>query len=235
MAILEDVPGIEVAITVNGNDLKEYEEDDIVNEPKTVTKYIEATSGVNFGIRYSVARRFPMKGDCITFSMYLDNEKCGSSVVTKASVNTSSSQHCKYGRNEADSKLRRFMFAALETGLLFLDTSLGEPEQGHGSRSVLRTEKVEEACVATFIFRYRSLGGSPKHRCCQRIRKCEDLTGNVVEALKSLRIIGRTPTPVPLEERPLEELSADQLREIIRQKVSRFTDDNDRGNQGSDH
>ncbi|KAK5005815.1 hypothetical protein LTR60_006144 [Cryomyces antarcticus] len=116
MAILEDVPGIEVAITVNGNDLKEYEEDDIVNEPKTVTKYIEATSGVNFGIRYSVARRFPMKGDCITFSMYLDNEKCGSSVVTKASVNTSSSQHCKYGRNEADSKLRRFMFAALETG-----------------------------------------------------------------------------------------------------------------------
>ncbi|KAK5162845.1 hypothetical protein LTR04_002944 [Oleoguttula sp. CCFEE 6159] len=136
MAILEDVPGIEVAITVNGNDLKEYEEDDIVNEPKTVTKYIEATSGVNFGIRYSVARRFPMKGDCITFSMYLDNEKCGSSVVTKAS----------------------------------------------------------------------------------RIRKCEDLTGNVVEALKSLRIIGRTPTPVPLEERPLEELSADQLREIIRQK-----------------
>ncbi|TKA79150.1 hypothetical protein B0A49_01332 [Cryomyces minteri] len=121
MAILEDVPGIEVAITVNGNDLKEHEEDDTVNEPKTVTKYIEATSGVNFG----------SSGD-------------------------------------------------------------------------LRVEE-DNAHIQ-------------KIGTIERVRKRKDLTGSVVEALKNLRIIGRTPMPVPLEECPLEELSADQLREIIRQK-----------------
>ena len=40
------------------------------------------------------------------------------------------------------------------------------------------------------------------------------------EALQDMLLIPRTPTPPPLEDRPLEELSVEELRELAgRQKV----------------
>ena len=42
-----------------------------------------------------------------------------------------------------------------------------------------------------------------------------------IDALKSLLVIPRTPSPVPLEERELNELNVEQMRELLqRQRVS---------------
>jgi hypothetical protein len=41
---------------------------------------------------------------------------------------------------------------------------------------------------------------------------------NTTEALKSLLIIDRTPEPVPLEERPIEELSREEMQELLRRQ-----------------
>ncbi|KAK0650601.1 hypothetical protein DIS24_g6712 [Lasiodiplodia hormozganensis] len=52
--------------------------------------------------------------------------------------------------------------------------------------------------IATFIFRYRSKS-----------------------ALQAEGIIPRTPSPMPLEERPLEELKPEELRELLRRHRER--------------
>lgn len=49
--------------------------------------------------------------------------------------------------------------------------------------------------LAVFVFRYRSMS-----------------------ALKAACIIPRTPTPVPLEERPIDELTEDELRVLVRRQ-----------------
>ncbi|KAL1597399.1 hypothetical protein SLS59_007429 [Nothophoma quercina] len=55
------------------------------------------------------------------------------------------------------------------------------------------TEKVDRGPFATFYFKYRSL-----------------------HALQTLGIIPREPTPVPLEDRPGEDLSAEEFRELVK-------------------
>jgi len=83
---------------------------------------------------------------------------------------------------------------------------------------------------AVFNFKYRSRSATTL-RIIARFEadSCHLPTS---EALQDLRIIPRTPTPVPLEDRPLEELTAEEMRELLRrQRVQlelRFRkDDND--------
>ncbi|KAF2872366.1 hypothetical protein BDV95DRAFT_661569 [Massariosphaeria phaeospora] len=58
MAILPDCPGLEVKIVVDGEPLKEYE-DDGTPAPKSVTKYIEAVSDAKFEINYAFNKDYP--------------------------------------------------------------------------------------------------------------------------------------------------------------------------------
>ncbi|KAI9731782.1 MAG: hypothetical protein M1834_004571 [Cirrosporium novae-zelandiae] len=78
-------------------------------------------------------------------------------------------------------------------------TRIGPPEPigKFKPRPILRVGKRP---LATFVFKYRSLENT--------------------EALKKLGIIPRTPAPLPLEERPIEELSRNELHELVsRQKT----------------
>ncbi|KAK5688776.1 hypothetical protein LTS10_000754 [Elasticomyces elasticus] len=60
--------------------------------------------------------------------------------------------------------------------------------------------------IATFIFKYRSRG-----------------------ALQALHVIPRTPSPVPLEERPVEELSMEDMRELVRRQKAALELQNEHG------
>lgn len=65
-----------------------------------------------------------------------------------------------------------------------------------------------------FNFKYRSRSAYPL-----RIRSV--FNANVYdtsEALQDLRIIQRPPTPLPLEERPIEQLTGDQALELLRRQ-----------------
>ena len=53
MAIHPDYPGLKAEVVVDGEPLKEYD-DDGVPQPKTLTKYVEVCSDAHFGVRYTI-------------------------------------------------------------------------------------------------------------------------------------------------------------------------------------
>lgn len=62
LAILPSQPGIEISVVCNGAVLQEYENDENKEDehnPTVVTKYIEATSGMDFGIRWHISPLWP--------------------------------------------------------------------------------------------------------------------------------------------------------------------------------
>jgi hypothetical protein len=67
---------------------------------------------------------------------------------------------------------------------------------------------------ATFCFKYRSLGALRQAYCFQTTNEDE------LAALKSLLIIPRSPSPVPLLERNVDTLSLEETRELLRRRVS---------------
>ncbi|KAH6639651.1 hypothetical protein C7974DRAFT_410606 [Boeremia exigua] len=71
MAIHKDHPGLSVEIVVNGNALREYENNDQVHEPETVARYLQAQPGAKFGIRWSITEAFPSNRD-ISHSVWID-------------------------------------------------------------------------------------------------------------------------------------------------------------------
>ena len=70
MAILKE---IEVAIVVNGQELKEYDDEDAGNDDQnSVSKYVEATSGAEFQIVTSAPIWFEFSSDAVMMKIYLD-------------------------------------------------------------------------------------------------------------------------------------------------------------------
>lgn len=81
------------------------------------------------------------------------------------------------------------------------------------------------------MFRYKSKGTQRTRRPDPIPANPKELLGNFdlqllmycfPDALKAEGVIPRSPTPVPLEDRPVETLSAEELQELVRrQKVCR--------------
>jgi len=84
MAILKDLPGVQVSIFVNGQELHKYDDpDDDENNPApdSVTKFIEAECGAEFSIRVDLKEeaKTAYKGDdptdhSLRFAVYVDGE-----------------------------------------------------------------------------------------------------------------------------------------------------------------
>jgi hypothetical protein len=73
MAIHPDVPGLSVGIDVNGEDLPQYNTDEADEEKTVITKYVEAISGVEFGVSVRVdTTKFPFARSVIDFSIEFD-------------------------------------------------------------------------------------------------------------------------------------------------------------------
>ena len=59
MAIIYEVPGVEVQIVVNGDPLQEYQDRDADIAPKAAECYVEAHSNAQYEIHYSFQAPFP--------------------------------------------------------------------------------------------------------------------------------------------------------------------------------
>lgn len=73
MTVLPGYPGLVVEILVDGAPLQEYdndEDDDGSESPGTITKYIEASSGATFTIRYTIPEMLPRSS--LSKQVYLD-------------------------------------------------------------------------------------------------------------------------------------------------------------------
>jgi hypothetical protein len=70
MAITKDYPGIKVQVRVDKVALEEYDDDEEQVSGSTVMKYIEATSGATFDLRFEITPPWPT--DSVLFDTYLD-------------------------------------------------------------------------------------------------------------------------------------------------------------------
>ena len=73
----------------------------------------------------------------------------------------------------------------------------------------INTKDIDKKPIATFIFRCRS-----KSKPNTILLRC--FTHTISEDLQRLLVIPRSPGILPLEQRPVEELSLDEARELIR-------------------
>ena len=64
MAVIDEVPGLKVEIVVNRDPVLEYKNNDEEAKPGRVTKYIEATSGVEFRLDYTFSNFTATHGVC---------------------------------------------------------------------------------------------------------------------------------------------------------------------------
>lgn len=79
MAILPDNPSVQVTIRVDGADLQEHIDKELVDESGTITRYVEATTDTPFAIHIRVLPGTQMLGDCLAFDILAD----GHPIVTR--------------------------------------------------------------------------------------------------------------------------------------------------------
>ncbi|KAH6875348.1 hypothetical protein BKA58DRAFT_119500 [Alternaria rosae] len=251
MAITKRLPALKVEVFVTGVPLEEHVDDDDQGGQHEVTKYIEASCGDNFEVKYCFSPGFSIR-HAMLVELCLDGEYADSAVFNPGNSIRWNNMYYFKGLREFEKGeyfLRKFCFSQLEiddgdprafedslkkklhkVGVISVrfywvtataastpaDTVQNKeslsvvPEKAlkgsalshqatYGAREVgqsystCRTTKVEESPFAEFTFKYRSRA-----------------------ALKSLLIIPRTPSPVPLEERDVNTLTLEESRELIR-------------------
>lgn len=115
MAVTDLLPGVVIAVTVGGNDLQEHRDDDLEEETRTTTRYIEATSGQNFAVRIKVKQGFRFAGDALSFHVHVDGHWMHAPLISAASCTFLPNSRSSEGRLEANGELRRYQFSTLET------------------------------------------------------------------------------------------------------------------------
>jgi hypothetical protein len=112
MAISDDLPGIKVEVVVGGTAFTEYDHDD-TGEVRTVTKYIEATSGRIFVVSIELLPSFKFKADCIAFDIEADGMMMDRPIILKTDKGRF---RVVKGRRMSDTKVEKFQFSSLHTG-----------------------------------------------------------------------------------------------------------------------
>ena len=83
MAVHPEYPGLTAQVMVNGEPLPEYEDTDAIDDPKVVTRYIEAQAGTTFEIVQVFPDNFAGSDDVLT-KYYIDGQNVRSPIDTSA-------------------------------------------------------------------------------------------------------------------------------------------------------
>ncbi|KAK3722677.1 hypothetical protein LTR37_002248 [Vermiconidia calcicola] len=244
MAISEDLPGVEVEVTVGGKGLREHEDRDLEEEPRSTIRYIEAISGLTFAISTKLLPHFEFKGDCIMFSISVDGVWTASPVILRTHGKKDRSPVTE-GKWIASDRIAKYRFATLETvsdghmkpgeATSFKDLGSIVVKCTHGRVHGNTTFAGESANGKVGIVSEKALKGrtlshqvdfteaAPKTTQWTRTSPCPREPNPVasfvfcyrsIDALKSMLIIPRTPTPPLLEDRDITTLSQDELKEL---------------------
>ncbi|KAL0261713.1 hypothetical protein SLS55_003143 [Diplodia seriata] len=263
MAVISDIPGLKVEVRVHGQALDEFPSEDESDTSDTATRYIEATSGVEFTVRitYDEALDPRYKSCDIQSRLELDGKPADKRNTERKDwigkerkeVNYSGSRSLENGKwyfrtmafsqvnivDENDQVQRSVAEAEAIKSLGEIKVTIWRCKVPRGSRPLspskyprrnfnfidnipekklkgraishqvklgeaqditnqftsnpLPSKKIDGKPFAIFIFRYRSK-----------------------DALKAECVISRTVTPEPLENRPVESLTAEEARELVR-------------------
>ncbi|CAO2658837.1 Nn.00g065600.m01.CDS01 [Neocucurbitaria sp. VM-36] len=169
MAVLDDVPGLNVEILVGGRPLHEYEDDEEAS-PKAVTKYVEAQSGAEFYLRSTFSAPFPTQ-----YGVQMKVSVDGSSVrASYAKPEMLYKQHGYTQRGISYQENGQWF----HRNYCFTPLSIVEEAEGSADISDLREELAMKGCI-TLSFSYIT-----------NIRTSEQAPrGTRIEELKALGII----------------------------------------------
>ncbi|KAF2740602.1 hypothetical protein EJ04DRAFT_571938 [Polyplosphaeria fusca] len=222
MAVLEDQPGLEVDVVVDGTTLTEFNSDEDETTVNTITKYIVARSGTNFEVRcrFTTGRIFKkpnLAHETTTIMSGARYEEGGHFFLEKfafSQLDITDNDHtldCKNltqtlsalgqleirvwwisvgrrGKNREKINVQDIGKKALKGRAVSHNMSLQNREATKAFKTS-NTTYLEKDPFATFVFKYRS-----------------------TDALKALYIIPRSPTPVALENRPIDVLTPEEMR-----------------------
>ncbi|KAK0514523.1 hypothetical protein JMJ35_003140 [Cladonia borealis] len=268
MAILKE---IEVVIRVNGQELKEYDDEDASNDNESsVSKYVEATSGAQFQIATTAPRSYQFSSDALLMKIYVDGVYVEGSLLRKKDAGWTrgwDQYHDGPRRFDGDRwEVKPFKFMEIKAVENELQTPDDTSKYSHikdlGTINIEFCRRMVLGKGAPRIWKYdKDIGGASA--LTEKQLKGKSLTHGVAfgdvrkiadcatyetrpvdgkdspvakfifkycsrKALQDLLLIPRTPspplepTPLPLEERNMDELSPEEIRELGRRQQARY-------------
>ncbi|KZM22349.1 hypothetical protein ST47_g6512 [Ascochyta rabiei] len=233
MAVLPSQPAIEVSVVCNGAALQEYEDDEDAPNGTVMTKYVEAVSGAEFHVRWTITKPWPQY--TILFELWLDQKYTDSEFAQQKHFNDPSYSSTIEGATSminGQSFLHKFCFAAL---------TVDENKAGQLEKNIMQDiQKMGEITVKAYFVKNLSPSATVDQALPNKIEQVgkipeKALKGRTLShqislrapqvrapystyALKSLLLIPRSPTPVPLEDKDVDALSPEELRELVRRQ-----------------
>ncbi|RYO18240.1 hypothetical protein AA0121_g5095 [Alternaria tenuissima] len=227
MAITTDYPGIKVEVRVAEAVLQEYDDDEAESSTNAATKYIEATSGLTFDIRFEMTPKWP--DNPVLFRTYVDGRHVRDRIAKQEDFRDDPDV-----RSAADQLMKDMKeMGEIEVHVFFV-------------KNVRNSSKLELSAMSTSDFgnipekalKGRALSHQTILRAPEVIPKTTQLTCRYMNndrksfitfkfkyrskaALQSLLIIPRNPSPVPLEDRDVDTLTLKESHEVLRRHRER--------------
>ncbi|KAF3035384.1 hypothetical protein E8E11_003543 [Didymella keratinophila] len=236
MAILPSHPGINITVKCNGVSLQEYDDNDADDQDdRTASKYIEAISGEEFIVQAKITAPWPPY--TILLEYYLDRKKVGGNYCRQENYSHPAYIVRKEGASTVVSGqnfLHKFAFSALtvdDTGAPPIRDQLMKDIKGMGEIVVKAwfVKNLQSEATVTDHDNYNKIKELPNITLIRAVfehrkpweRLSRQRPYRSRDALKSLLIIPRSFSPVPLEERDVQTLNAEELRELVQRQRER--------------
>ncbi|KAL2032885.1 hypothetical protein VTO58DRAFT_106057 [Aureobasidium pullulans] len=253
MAILDSLPGVEITVVVDGEDLHEYQDADMEDEENTVTKYVEAVTGANFTIKIMVPKKFGFEGTCLSFHVLVDGAEAEHPLIQPRHVRRAPKVRSVEGARVSNTHIRKFRFTELETvndhgfglpkdlervkELGYIRVEVFHKTVKNISKRVCKELQKDEGFISEKAIKGKAIShahslDSEQHEDKSTLWKTQPIIGDEgprgtflfhyrsKDSLRQMLIIPRTPSPVPLRNRPIAELNEQEKAELIEQLLS---------------
>jgi hypothetical protein len=115
MAVLSDVPGLQVQVVVQNQPLNEYRDRAAKPSGKTVERYVEAQSGKHFEIRYMFEEQFPTDRP-LSMIVTIDGKVVDEPLIRTHEI-LDPDGHISYGpilRSDSGCEVRKYQFLSID-------------------------------------------------------------------------------------------------------------------------
>ncbi|KAK5465123.1 hypothetical protein LTS15_001686 [Exophiala xenobiotica] len=252
----------EVQIVVDGTPAEEYDDDDeeeVTDNDRTVTKYVEAVAGAHFAVKFLLqpSYHFTQGEDSVTAYVDIDGHYVGGRLLERGRFLDQRALGFppwvliagQFATENGANALYKFQFSDLETRDLEKTDDLDKFREKYDQLGTItvklrREQKLERCDPGAYKARHsesvpeKALKGRPLDVATRMVRsKAPKDMGSVRtraldqqplatfifkyrtrRALQSLLVIERSPSPLPIDERPVDELSREQLQDLVRRQ-----------------
>lgn len=116
MAVTDALPGVEVTVEVDGQPLKEFTDQGLEEEPRTITRYVEAVSGKRFILKVEVKNHAKFHGNSYRASVEVDGHSVDRRVIHKPKKSGTPIVKTINGFQVSGTEVKEFMFSGLDLG-----------------------------------------------------------------------------------------------------------------------